>query len=71
MGNYLNTSAVHDAYQKEFQSPYFMDKSLILEQLKLPRKCKSYDQYIERIENVDFIFYPEADRKADGIILEL
>lgn len=119
MGNYLNTAAVCDAYSREFHSPYFVDKSLLLEQLiprietnasyicitrprrfgksvmaymiasffsrtcnadtifhqlkisaadsyknylgkydvifisfhELPRKCRSYEQYIERIEN--------------------
>lgn len=33
MGNYLNTTAVFDAYSREVHSPYFIDKSLMLEQL--------------------------------------
>ncbi len=36
MGNYLNTAAVCDAYRREVQSPYFVDKSLLLEEL-IPR----------------------------------
>lgn len=36
MGNYLNTAAVYDAYRREVQSPYFVDKSLMLEEL-IPR----------------------------------
>lgn len=140
MGNYLNTVSVYDAYQKEFHSPYFIDKSLILEQLiprigtstnyicitrprrfgksvmanmiasffscacnakrifdklkisgsdlykncvgqynvifisfnELPRKCKSYDQYIERIENrlLDDLkeAYPKADIQEDDAV---
>ncbi|MDE7313076.1 MAG: ATP-binding protein [Eubacterium sp.] len=119
MGYYLNTAAVADTYSREYHSPYFVDKSLLLEQLmgrvetstnyvcitrprrfgksvmanmiaaffsgagdaeavfdglkiaasdlykdyagkydvafisfnELPRKCTSYEQYIERIEN--------------------
>ncbi len=87
MGNYLNTTSVCDAYSREFHSPYFVDKSLILDffssandagavfdKLKiaesqlyktyagkydvvfisfneLPRRCRSYEQYIERIED--------------------
>lgn len=36
MGNYLNTVAACDAYSREYHSPYFVDKSLLLEQL-IPR----------------------------------
>lgn len=119
MGNYLNTVTAYDAYLKEYNSPYFVDKSPMLEELiaridtgtnyiciirprrfgksvmanmiasffsrecnagpvfsglriadsrpcmehlgkhdvifisfnELPRKCKSYEQYINRIED--------------------
>lgn len=133
MGNYLNTAAVYDTYLREVNSPYFVDKSLMLEEViprietsanyicvtrprrfgksvmanmlasffsrehkaddvfdrlkiaasdvykehigkydvifisfnELPRKCNSYEQYIERIENRligDLMkAYPEAD----------
>jgi hypothetical protein len=33
MGNYLNTMAVRDAYLREYNSPYFVDKSGLLEEL--------------------------------------
>lgn len=33
MGNYLNTITTYDAYLKEYHSPYFIDKSLMLEEL--------------------------------------
>lgn len=33
MGNYLNTTAVCDTYNRECHSPYFVDKTLLLEQL--------------------------------------
>ncbi len=36
MGNYLNPAAVYDAYSREYLSPYFVDKSLLLEQM-IPR----------------------------------
>ena len=36
MGIYLNTTAAYDAYLKEFNSPYFVDKSAMLEEL-IPR----------------------------------
>lgn len=35
MGNYLNTAAVADTYSREFHSPYFIDKSLLLEELMM------------------------------------
>ncbi len=140
MGNYLNASTVYDAYLREYQSPYFIDKSLLLEELiprietstnyvcitrprrfgksvmanmiasffsnahstekifgrlkisesdfyeshagkydvifisfnELPRKCKNYDQYIERIENrllKDLKdAYPKADIQEDEAV---
>lgn len=140
MGNYLNTSAVYDAYRREFQSPYFVDKSMMLEELiprietsmnyvcitrprrfgksvaanmiasffsgacngrtffdelkisaselyeahagkydvifisfnELPRKCKSYGQYIDRIESRLLHdlkeAYPEADIQEDEAV---
>ncbi len=140
MGNYLNTTAVCDAYNREFHSPYFVDKSLMLEQLmprvetstnyicitrprrfgksvmanmiasffsrvcnaeylfdqlkiaksdfykdhigrydvifisfnELPRRCRSYEQYIERIENrliKDLKeAYPNADIHEDDAV---
>ncbi|MCI9611834.1 MAG: AAA family ATPase [Eubacterium sp.] len=140
MGNYLNTETAADTYSREFYSPYFVDKSLLLEQLmarvetstnyicitrprrfgksvmanmiaaffsgaghvqdvfeklkiaasdkyqdyagkydvvfvslnELPRKCTSYEQYIERIENrllKDLIdAYPKAEiQKEDAV----
>lgn len=36
MGNYLNNTAVYDAYCREVNSPYFVDKSLLLDEL-IPR----------------------------------
>ena len=33
MGNYLNTVTAYDAYLKEYNSPYFVDKSPMLEEL--------------------------------------
>lgn len=33
MGNYLNTTTVRDAYLREYNSPYFVDKSAMLEEL--------------------------------------
>lgn len=36
MGNYLNTTSVCDAYSREVGSPYFVDKSLLLDKL-IPR----------------------------------
>lgn len=33
MGNYLNTMAVYDAYRREYNSPYFVDKSRLLDEL--------------------------------------
>lgn len=33
MGNYLNTTAFRDAYLKEYNSPYFVDKSKLLGEL--------------------------------------
>ena len=36
MGNYLNTKTVFDAYNRERNSPYFVDKSLMLDEL-IPR----------------------------------
>ena len=140
VGNYLNTETAADTYSREFYSPYFVDKSLLLEQLmarvetstnyicitrprrfgksvmanmiaaffsgaghvqdvfeklkiaasdkyqdyagkydvvfvslnELPRKCTSYEQYIERIENrllKDLIdAYPKAEiQKEDAV----
>ena len=140
MGYYLNTVAAYDAYRREFQSPYFVDKSLLLKELiprietstnyicitrprrfgksvmanmiaaffscacnagmvfdrlkissshlyrlhagkydvifipfnELPRKCKSYEQYIDRIENrllKDLKeTYPKADVQEDEAV---
>lgn len=140
MGNYLNTAAVYDAYMREYRSPYFVDKSMLLEQLiprietgmndicitrprrfgktvmadmiasffsracdagavfdhlkisaskfyknhigkydviflsfnELPRKCRSYEQYIERIENrllEDLMeAYPKAGIQEDEAV---
>lgn len=36
MGNYLNPASVYDAYFREVNSPYFVDKSLMLDEL-IPR----------------------------------
>ncbi|MBQ7433552.1 MAG: AAA family ATPase [Lachnospiraceae bacterium] len=36
MGNYLNPTTVLDAYAKEYNSPYFVDKSMMLKEL-IPR----------------------------------
>ena len=36
MGNYLNTTAAYDAFYREYSSPYFVDKSGMLEEL-IPR----------------------------------
>lgn len=36
MGNYLNPASVYDAYFREANSPYFVDKSLMLDEL-IPR----------------------------------
>jgi hypothetical protein len=33
MGNYLNSLAPYHAYSKEYNSPYFVDKSMLLEEL--------------------------------------
>ena len=33
MGNYLNTVTAYDAYRKEYNSPYFVDKSPMLKEL--------------------------------------
>lgn len=33
MGNYLNTTAAYDAYRREYNSPYFVDKSGLLDEL--------------------------------------
>jgi hypothetical protein len=140
MGNYLNSQAPYEAYRKEFDSPYFVDKTLLLEELfsiigtsinyvcltrprrfgksvmanmiasffskacparkvfdklkianhkhyekyigqydvisitlnELPRKCTSYTQYIDRIENrliKDLMReYPEADICAEDAV---
>lgn len=140
MGNYLNTTSVCDAYSREFHSPYFVDKSLILEQImtrvetstnyicitrprrfgktvmadmiasffssandagavfdklkiagsqlyktyagkydvvfisfnELPRRCRSYEQYIERIEDrliKDLkTAYPKADIQEEDAV---
>lgn len=140
MGNYLNPISVYDAYSREVNSPYFVDKSLLLTELiprietntnyicitrprrfgksvmanmiaaflsreceakdifdelkiassgvygeylgkhdvifisfnELPRKCRSYEQYIERIENrlIQDLQkeYPKADiEKEDAV----
>ena len=33
MGNYLNTTAAYDVYRREYNSPYFVDKSGLLDDL--------------------------------------
>lgn len=140
MGNYLNAAAVYDAYLREVNSPYFVDKSLLLEELiprietgtnyvcitrprrfgksvmanmiasffskkcgadsvfqglkiagsdlyrkhigkydvifislnELPRKCRSYEQYIDRIESRLICDlkkeYPDADFREDDAV---
>lgn len=140
MGNYLNSIAVYDAYRREVNSPYFVDKSLLLDELiprietgtnyicitrprrfgktvmanmiasffsgecnakntfdrlqiaksafykdyigkydvifislnELPRKCSSYEQYIDRIENRLIrdleTAYPDADISRDDAV---
>lgn len=140
MGNYLNTLVPVEAYRKEYNSPYFVDKTLLLNELfsiigtstnsvcltrprrfgksvmanmiasfflkschareifdtlkiakdpqykkfvgqydvisislnELPRRCKSYDQYIDRIENRLLrdlmIDYPQADIKETDAV---
>lgn len=140
MGNYLNTTTARDVYLREYDSPYFVDKSALLDELiqsvdktancvcitrprrfgksvaanmiasffskecdmeavfdrlkiascvsykdymgkydvvfisfnELPRKCRNYEQYIERIE--DRLLrdlaqaYPKADiREEDAV----
>ncbi len=140
MGNYLNTTSVYDTYGREFRSPYFVDKSMLLDHLmqrvdtgtnyvcitrprrfgksvmanmiasffscafngsiifdqlkisasdlykdymgqydvvfisfnEMPRKCRSYDQYIERIESrllKDLReAYPQADIQEEDAV---
>lgn len=140
MGNYLNSLSPFNAYSKEYNSPYFIDKSAILEDLteriqtstnyvcitrprrfgksvmanmiaayfsgvgdpreifdnlkiaetdkykdqcgkydvisisfnELPRRCKTYEQYIDRIENRlirDLMnTYPDAEISEDDAV---